>query len=267
MPTVVEALFEDLRAILLKPDQAAGIFPSAKVRWRPARTGGGPGGHSWLRYLQCHVFARPDFATGGPHGGAPRGGLDGGGAPHFAMGGTASRRRALTEPRCASERGLAMGGGRPAGAASRWEAAANPWLGAIARCSRTGSSNPSLSTGESLRTPVPTSKRPAFKGEDKSPTPFIMPERVRRPVPTPAEDQSDILPLPFVPTIGLQSKAYSSRNNATLRISPSPAGPSRTLPGPIIARIEGSDPRDSRSNHRRRPIVPPVSPIIPCQIV
>src|SRR6516162_7882738 len=114
MPTVVEALFEDLRAILLKPDQAAGIFPSAKVRWRPARTGGGPGGHSWLRYLQCHVFARP----------------------HFAMGGTASRRRALTEPRCASERGLAMGGGRPAGAASRWEAAANPWLGAIARCSR-----------------------------------------------------------------------------------------------------------------------------------
>src|SRR6516162_10943812 len=111
------------------------------------------GGHSWLRYLQCHVFARPDFATGGPHGGAPRGplagGLHGGGAPHFAMGGTASRRRALTEPRCASERGLAMGGGRPAGAASRWEAAANPWLGAIARCSRTGSSNPSPSSRES----------------------------------------------------------------------------------------------------------------------
>src|SRR6516225_5889325 len=124
------------------------------ARWRPARTGGGPGGHSWLRYLQCHVFARPDFATGGPHGGAPRGplagGLHGGGAPHFAMGGTASRRRALTEPRCASERGLAMGGGRPAGAASRWEAAANPWLGAIARCSRTGSSNPSPSSGESV---------------------------------------------------------------------------------------------------------------------
>ena len=34
--------------------------------------------------------------------------------PHLAMGGTASRRRALTEPGCASERGLAMGGGRPA---------------------------------------------------------------------------------------------------------------------------------------------------------
>src|SRR6516225_4320913 len=170
MTTVVEALFEDLRAILLKPDQAAGTFPSAKARWRraarwrPARTGGGPGGHSWLRYLQCHVFARPDFATGGPHGGAPRGplsgGLHGGGATHFAMGGTASRRRALTEPRCASERGLAMGGGRPAGAASRWEAAANPWLGAIARCSRTGSSNPSPSSRESRANLSPQTPRP-----------------------------------------------------------------------------------------------------------
>jgi hypothetical protein len=41
--------------------------------------------------LQCHVFARSDFAMGGGHGGAPRGpiagGLHGGGAPHFAMGG------------------------------------------------------------------------------------------------------------------------------------------------------------------------------------
>jgi GAF domain len=55
----------------------------------------------------------------------------------------------LTEPRTASERGLAMGGGRPAERASQWEAVANPWLGAIARCSRTGSSNPSPSSGES----------------------------------------------------------------------------------------------------------------------
>src|SRR5215470_17502460 len=55
----------------------------------------------------------------------------------------------LTEPRCDSECGLAMGGGRPRSAASRWEAAANPWLGAIVRCSRTGSSNPSPSSGES----------------------------------------------------------------------------------------------------------------------
>jgi hypothetical protein len=37
----------------------------------------------------------------------------------------------------------------PRSAASRWEAAANPWLGAIARCSRTGSSNPSPSRRES----------------------------------------------------------------------------------------------------------------------
>ena len=37
-----------------------------------------------------------------------------------------------------------------------------------------------------VRTPVPTSKRLAFKEEDKSPNPFIMPERVRRPMPTPS---------------------------------------------------------------------------------
>jgi acyl-CoA synthetase (AMP-forming)/AMP-acid ligase II len=37
----------------------------------------------------------------------------------------------------------------PRSAASRWEAAPNPWRGAIARCSRTGSSNPSPSSGES----------------------------------------------------------------------------------------------------------------------
>ena len=59
---------------------------------------------------------------GGPHGG---------GAPHFAMGGP--HRGGPHQPRCASERGLAMGGGRPRSAASRWEAAPNPWL-----CDRTG---------------------------------------------------------------------------------------------------------------------------------
>ena len=50
---------------------------------------------------------------------------------------------AITSP--ASRRGAA---GAPRSAASRWEAAANLWLGAIARCSRTGSSNPSPSSGE-----------------------------------------------------------------------------------------------------------------------
>src|SRR6516165_10587994 len=40
------------------------------------------------------------------------GGLHGGGAPHFAMGGTASRRRALTEPAA------------PRNAVSPWEAGA-----------------------------------------------------------------------------------------------------------------------------------------------
>ncbi len=46
---------------------------------------------AFARIYQCHVFTRPDFAMGVPHGGARRGpiagGLHGGGAPHFAMGG------------------------------------------------------------------------------------------------------------------------------------------------------------------------------------
>jgi len=64
-----------------------------------------------------------------------------------------------------------------------------------------------------VRTPVPTSKRPAFKGEDKSPTPFIMPERVRRPVPTPAEDQARD---PMCQRLGLAG-ASSRRNQQRWR--------------------------------------------------
>jgi hypothetical protein len=80
--------------------------------------------------LQCHVFARPDFAMGRPHGGAPRGpiegGLHGGGAPHFRW---VDRIAAgVREPRCASERGLAMGGGRHA---------ERPFSKSVARCHRT----------------------------------------------------------------------------------------------------------------------------------
>ena len=77
-------------------DRAAGILPLAKVRWRRAArwrrlARRGAGRAIMAEVLQRHVFARPDFAMGGPHGGAPRGpiagGLHGGGAPHFAMGG------------------------------------------------------------------------------------------------------------------------------------------------------------------------------------
>ena len=51
-----------------------------------ARTAGRGRAAMMAEGLQCHVFARPDFAMGGPHEGAPRGsiagGLHGGGAPH-----------------------------------------------------------------------------------------------------------------------------------------------------------------------------------------
>ena len=136
-------------------DRAAGILPLAKVRWRRAArwrrlARRGAGRAIMAEVLQCQVFARPDFAMGGPHGGAPRGPIAGG-----LQGGTAFPRwvdrmaaAGLTEPRCDSERGLAREAGAPRSTASRWEAAANPWLGAIARCSRTGSSNPSPSSRE-----------------------------------------------------------------------------------------------------------------------
>jgi hypothetical protein len=51
--------------------------------------------------------------------------------------------------------------GAPRSAASRWEVAANPWLGAIAWCSRTGSSNPSPSRGESVSLQI----SPPFQGK------------------------------------------------------------------------------------------------------
>ena len=75
------------------------------------------------------------------------GGLHGGGAA-FRDGWTAWRRRTSRNP-AAPRNAVLPWAGAPRRAASRWEAAANPWLGVIARCSRTGSSNPSPSSGES----------------------------------------------------------------------------------------------------------------------
>src|SRR6516165_254490 len=64
MPTVVEALFEDLRAILLKPDQAAGIFPSAKVA--AGRTvAAGSHGRGTGRPFMAEVFAMSRFRPAG----------------------------------------------------------------------------------------------------------------------------------------------------------------------------------------------------------
>ena len=67
----------------------------------------------------------------------------------FRDGWTAWRRRASRNPAAPRNAVSLWEAGAPRSAASRWEAAANPWLGAIARCSRTGSSNPSPSSRES----------------------------------------------------------------------------------------------------------------------
>jgi hypothetical protein len=69
----------------------------------------------------------------------------------FRAGWTAWRRRASRNPAAPRNAVSPWEAGAPRSAASGWEAAANPWLGAIARCSRTGSSNPSPSSGESSK--------------------------------------------------------------------------------------------------------------------
>jgi hypothetical protein len=60
----------------------------------------------------------------------------------FRNGRPAWRRRASRNPAAPRNAVSPWEAGAPRSAASRWEAAANPSLGAIARCSRTGSSNP-----------------------------------------------------------------------------------------------------------------------------
>jgi hypothetical protein len=67
----------------------------------------------------------------------------------FRDGWTVWRRRASRNPAAPRNAVSPWEVGAPRSAASRWEAAANPWLGATARCSRTGSSNPSPSSEES----------------------------------------------------------------------------------------------------------------------
>src|SRR5215467_2856606 len=96
-------------------------------------------------------FRPAGFRKGGPHGGAPRGPIAGGlhGGTAFRDGWTAWRRGASRNPAAPRNAVSPWEAGAPRSAASRWEAAANPWLGAIARCSRTGSSNPSPSSRES----------------------------------------------------------------------------------------------------------------------
>jgi hypothetical protein len=97
------ALANDLDALLADPAVDAIVFATPHSQHGPQVR---ISASFFLNLIKRQgFFRRRRCGGGGPHGG---------GAPHFAMGGTASRRRALTEPRCASERGLAMGGGRPA---------------------------------------------------------------------------------------------------------------------------------------------------------
>jgi hypothetical protein len=145
-----QAKFDAVPAGASGRDFAVGEGAAAGRTVAAARTAGA-GRPPWLRY--CHVTFSPGrISQWGPHGGAPRGPIAGGLARRrsttFRDGWTAWR-RASRNPAAPRNAVSPWEAGAPRSAASRWEVAANPWLGAIARCSRTGSSNPSPSSGES----------------------------------------------------------------------------------------------------------------------
>src|SRR5499427_7383523 len=85
------------------------------------------------------------------------------GGTAFRDGWTAWRRRASRNPAAPRNAVSSWEAGAPWSAASRWEAAANSWLGAIVRCSRTGSSNPSPSSRQSVSLRV-SPRFPAKRG-------------------------------------------------------------------------------------------------------
>jgi hypothetical protein len=160
-----QAKFDAVPAGASGRDFAVGEGAAAGRTVAAARTAGA-GRPPWLRY--CHVTFSPGrISQWGPHGGAPRGPIAGGLARRrsttFRDGWTAWR-RASRNPAAPRNAVSPWEAGAPRSAASRWEVAANPWLGAIARCSRTGSSNPSPSSGQSVSLPQPLSsvENPGF---------------------------------------------------------------------------------------------------------
>jgi hypothetical protein len=134
-----------------------------RMLWRDESLSGsqGPGRPSWLRYCNVAYRRRGPAATVRPAAceirpaGPAIPSADASGRD-FAVGkgawrrGPAWRRRASRNPAAPQNAVSPCEAGAPRSPASRWEAAANPWLGAIARCSRTGSSNPSPSSGHRL---------------------------------------------------------------------------------------------------------------------
>jgi hypothetical protein len=124
-----------------------------------ARTAGGAGRAIMAEVLQTSRFRPAGFRKGRtawrrasrPDTGRPARWR----STAFRDGWTAWRRRASRNPAAPRNAVSPWEAGAPRSAPSRWEAAANPWLGAIARCSRTGSSNPSPSRRESIANLVP----------------------------------------------------------------------------------------------------------------
>jgi hypothetical protein len=114
-------------------DRAAGILPLAKVRWRRAarwaRTAGA-GRAIMAEVLQYQRFRPAGFRNGRPARWR---------STAFRDGWIAWRRRASRNAAAPRNAVSPWEAGAPRSAASQWEVVANPWLGAVARCSCTAS--------------------------------------------------------------------------------------------------------------------------------
>jgi hypothetical protein len=126
----------------------AGAKRQGFCRWRrcggDGSHGGGAGRPSWLRY--CNVTFSPGSISQWAACTA---------AEHRISRWVDRMAAGLTEPRCVSERGLAMAGWRPAERRFAVGGSGKSVARCRARCSRTGSSNPSPSSEESCELSVP----------------------------------------------------------------------------------------------------------------
>jgi hypothetical protein len=123
---------------LCRPGRSGRDFAVGEGAVATARTAGRAGRPSWLRY--CNVTFSPGSISQWAACTA---------AEHRISRWVDRMAAGLTEPRCVSERGLAMAGWRPAERRCAVGGSGKSVARCRARCSRTGSSNPSPSRGES----------------------------------------------------------------------------------------------------------------------
>ena len=119
----------------------------------------------------------------------------------------------------------------------RREGAANPWLGAIAACSRTGSSNPSPSSGESTNFRFLSRRRPLFDCMISLFTPMPLRSARAAPsamatviVPGPAVSGKNAMLTGYALFVASGAVGCSDRFRVNRRCHKLPVSTSRTIP-------------------------------------